>query len=123
MTPMTLPSSRIGALIIFWMVPAASAEIFTVSKMVAWREFAKLFSISGRLSRAVRAARAELLDSGIKPAFFMASGPRKCRGPDGQATVHQRGTRRVKCRPRPRLPGAVSTRGRRRDDHGWRGQG
>src|SRR5258707_15852369 len=76
---MTLPSMRIGALIIFWMVPAASAEILTVSKTVAWRKFAKLFLISGRLSRAVRAARAELLDSGTKPTFFRGSGTRKCK--------------------------------------------
>ena len=50
-----------------------------LSKTVAWRMEAKLFSISGRLSRAVRAERAELLDSGTKPTFFRASGTRKCK--------------------------------------------
>src|SRR6267143_1232465 len=61
------------------MASATSPVIFTPSKTVACRAAAKLFSISGRLSRAVRAARAELLDSGIKPTFFKASGTKKCR--------------------------------------------
>src|ERR1700687_5506519 len=79
MTPMTFPSARIGALMIFWIDSTAPVVIFTPSNTVACRAAMKLFSISGRLSRTVRAARAELLDRGMKPTFFRASGTRKCR--------------------------------------------
>src|SRR5467141_3551739 len=79
MTPTTFPSARMGALRIFVMDSAASEVSFTTSKTVAGRVTVKLLSISGRLSRAVRAARAELLERGMKPTFFSASGTRKWR--------------------------------------------
>src|SRR6266404_1892085 len=79
MTQITLPSSKIGALIIFLIAPEAPSAIFLLSRTVACRAAAKLFSISGRLSWAVRAARAELLERGMKPTFFRASGTKKCR--------------------------------------------
>src|SRR6266852_7487358 len=52
---------------------------FTPSNTLACRTAAKLLLISGRLSRAVRAASAELLESGMKPTFFRTSGTRKCK--------------------------------------------
>src|SRR5258706_7842306 len=61
------------------MASTDSLGIFTPSKTVAWRAVEKLCSISGRLSRAVRAARAELLERRIKPTFFRASGTKKCK--------------------------------------------
>src|SRR6266850_435445 len=79
MTPITFPSERMGALSIFWMDSGASELIFTPSKTAACRATVKLLSISGRLSRAVRAARAELLERGMNPTFFRASGTRKWR--------------------------------------------
>src|SRR5579862_9058037 len=68
-----------GALIIFWMISEVSPLIFTPSKTVAWRTPAKLLMMSGRLSRAVRAATAEVLESGMKPTCFSDSGTRKCK--------------------------------------------
>src|ERR1700746_3154659 len=44
------------------------------SKTWAWRAALKLLSISGRLSRTVFAARAELLDGGMKPTFYENAG-------------------------------------------------
>src|SRR6267143_453357 len=79
MTPITFPSERMGALSIFWMDSGSSELIFTPSKTAACRATMKLLSISGRLSRAVRAARAELLERGMNPTFFRASGTRKWR--------------------------------------------
>src|SRR6202035_3823732 len=52
---------------------------FTPSKTVAWRTLAKLLMMSGRLSRAVRAAMAEVLERGIKPTCLRDSGTRKWR--------------------------------------------
>src|SRR6266481_767921 len=79
MTPITFPSERMGALSIFWMDSGVSELVFTPSKTAACRATVKLLSISGRLSRAVRAARAELLERGMNPTFFRASGTRKWR--------------------------------------------
>src|SRR5215469_14728053 len=79
MTPMTLLSKRIGALMILWISSCVSPLSFMFSKTLAWRAALNLLSISGRLSRKVFAARAELLDNGMKPTFFSASGTIKCK--------------------------------------------
>ncbi len=79
MTPTTRSPERIGALMIFWMSSAFSAANLTPSKTVACFTEVKSLMISGRLSRVVRAASAVLLESGMKPTFFSASGTTKCK--------------------------------------------
>ena len=77
MTPTTLSSNNIGALMIFWI--DSPVAVFTPSNTAACRTAEKLLLISGRLSRAVRAASAELLVSGMNPTFFSTCGTRKYR--------------------------------------------
>ena len=55
---------------------AADFDAFEDSRVP---DAATLLMISGRLSRAVRAAMAEVLDRGIKPTCLSDSGTRKCR--------------------------------------------
>ena len=79
MTPTTFSSNKIGALIIFWIDSPVAIAVFTPSNTAACRTAEKLLLISGRLSRAVRAASAELLVSGMNPTFFSTCGTRKYR--------------------------------------------
>src|SRR5277367_1235414 len=51
----------------------------TPSNTLACRAAGNVLLISGLFSRTVRAARAELLVSGIKPTFFSATGMMKCK--------------------------------------------
>jgi hypothetical protein len=76
-TPSARSPERIGVLMIFWMASALSGANFTPSKTLACFTEVKSLMISGRLSRMVRAASADLLDSGMKPTFFSASGTMK----------------------------------------------
>ena len=78
-TPTTFPSHKIGALTIFWIDSPVVVAAFTPSNTVACRTAEKLLLISGRLSLAVRAASADVLDIGMNPTFFSACGTRKCR--------------------------------------------
>ena len=78
-TPTTFPSHKIGALTIFCIDSPVVVAAFTPSNTVACRTAEKLLLISGRLSRAVRAASADVLDIGMNPTFFSACGTRKCR--------------------------------------------
>jgi len=78
-TPTTFPSFNTGALMIFWIDSPLVVAAFTPSNTVACRTDEKLLLISARLSRAVRAASAELLVNGTNPTFFRAAGTRKCR--------------------------------------------
>jgi len=79
MTPTTFSSNKIGALIIFWIDSPVAIAVFTPSNTAACRTAEKLLLISGRLSRAVRAASVELLVSGMNPTFFSTCGTRKYR--------------------------------------------
>jgi len=78
-TPTTFSSFRIGALIILWMDSPVVVAAFTPSNTEACRTAENALFISGRLSRAVRAASAELLDNGMNPTFFSAAGAKKCK--------------------------------------------
>src|SRR5208337_4585680 len=78
-TPTTFPSYRIGALMILWIDSPYVVAVRTPSNTLACRTPEKLLLISGRLSRAVRAASAELLVRGMNPTFFNGSGARKCK--------------------------------------------
>ena len=64
---------------IFCIDSPVAVAVFTPSNTAACRTAEKLLLISGRLSRAVRAASAELLVSGMDPTFFSTRGTRKCR--------------------------------------------
>ena len=77
MTPTTFSADKIGALMIFWI--DSPVAVFTPSNTAACRTAEKLLLISGRRSRAVRAASAELLVSGMNPTFFSTCGTRKYR--------------------------------------------
>jgi hypothetical protein len=50
----------------------------TPSKVLACLREVKSLMISGRLSRVVRAASADLLERGMKPTFLSTSGTTKC---------------------------------------------
>jgi len=78
-TPTTFPSYNIGALMILWIDSPDVVAVRTPSNTVACRTPEKLLLISGRLSRTVRAASAELLVSGMNPTFFSGCGTRKCK--------------------------------------------
>jgi hypothetical protein len=75
MTPTTFSSNEIGALMIFWIDSPVAVAVFTPSNTAACRTAEKLLLISGRLSRAVRAASAELLVSGMNPHFSVRAAP------------------------------------------------